>query len=272
MSPPPRRIQVCADDFGFDAAVSQGILDCIAAGRVQAAGCMVLAPDWPRWAPALRELRAQADCGLHFDVNEFSEAAPGRSLSGWILAAYRGGIDAEQARIWVARQLDAFERAMQGAPNYLDGHQHVHQLPVLREAVCAELQRRYGHACALRSTATLHWRGFKPAVIQALGSGALRRLARAAGLRMNRDFAGVYDFGAAPDYARRAQEWLGGPSGLVDGGLLMTHPGRDATPLYPDAIRAARVRERDFWLSDTAAELLRAQAIVPGRCTDWPGA
>lgn len=274
MSPVParstRRIQICADDYGFDAAVSRGVLDCIEAGRLQATSCMVLSPAWPQWAAGLREHRATVDCGLHLDINEFAQQAPGRSLSGWIAAAYLGRIQPQQAHRWVARQLDAFEDAMHAAPDYLDGHQHVHQLPVLRDAVLGELRRRYGRSCALRSTRSRIWRGGKAALIAGLGEGALRRAAHAADLRMNSDFAGVYDFGAEPAYAQRVRGWL---STLEDGGQLMTHPGRvEAPPSRPDGIREARGRELAFWLGPAAADMLASLGISPGRCADWPEA
>ncbi|MBV8468542.1 MAG: ChbG/HpnK family deacetylase [Burkholderiaceae bacterium] len=270
MSSARKRIQICADDFGFDAGVSQGILDCLDAGRVSATSCMVLSPAWPAWAPALRERASHVDAGLHLDVNEFAAELTGqaqRSLSGWIAAAYLGRIAAPDARRWVSVQLDAFEAAWGGAPAYVDGHQHVHQLPVLRQAVVTAVQQRYGQACALRVTTPRRWRGLKAAVIGALGSGALARDCRRAGLPCNIDFAGVYGFESDADFAALVRQWL---HGLPDGGLLMTHPGRaDGVGARPDAIRTARARERDFWLSPQAGELLAELGVQIALCADW---
>ena len=263
-----KRIQICADDYGFDAAVSQAVREGIDSGRLSATSCMVLSPAWPREAAALRERAGMADFGLHFDVNEFADVAPGRSLSGWIAAAYLGRIDAALARTWVARQLDAFEAVMKCPPNYLDGHQHVHQLPVLRSAVLGELGTRYGQRCALRSTRSRVWRGPKAAVIGALGSAALR--SQAQGIPMNTDFAGVYDFGPDANFSALVADWL---AGLPDGGLLMTHPGcAAATETRPDPIRTARVKERAFWLSAEAGELMARLGVQLGLSEDWPTA
>ena len=261
-----KRIQICADDYGFDAAVSLAILEGIDSGRLSATSCMVLSPVWPREAAALRERAGMADFGLHLDVNEFAELAPGRSLSGWIAAAYLGRINGAEARMAVARQLDAFEAALKRPPDYLDGHQHVHQLPVLRTAVLAELSARYGSSCALRSTRSRVWRGPKAAVIAALGSAALRSDAH--GMPMNTDFAGVYDFSPEADIAALVANWL---ASLPDGGLLMTHPAREAaTETRPDPIRAARVKERAFWLSAEAGELMARLGVQLGLSEDWP--
>jgi len=261
-----KRIQICADDYAFDAAISLGILDCIDAGRISATSCMVLSPAWPAWAPALRERKGAADFGLHLDVNEFAGYAQ-RGLSGWIAAAYLGGIQRPQAQAWVNEQLDAFEALMQSPPDYVDGHQHVHQLPVLREALIDALVKRYGRACALRITRPKGWRGLKAQIIGALGAGGLQRLAQRAGLATNADFAGVYGFGPDEDFASLISEAL---SSLPDAGLLMTHPGRmGPTEARADPIRAARVREHAFWLSTEAGELLASQDVQLGLCADW---
>lgn len=261
-----RRIQICADDYGFDRAVSQGILDSIDAGVVSATSCMVLSPAWPHWAPALKERTGLADLGLHLDLNEFAHYAR-RDLKGWIFAAYRGAVPARLARPWVDAQLDAFEKRLGQAPDYVDGHQHLHQLPGIREALLQALRARYGHGCALRITRPRRWRGAKAALIGALGAGGLAAGARAEGLRVNRDFAGVYGFEAQADFAALLQGWL---DSLPDGGLLMCHPGRaGATETRADGIRAARVREHAVLAGGQGRALLQALGILPGRCRDW---
>ena len=261
-----RRIQLCADDYGFDRAISQGILDTLDAGVVTATSCMVLSPAWLHWAPALKERAGLVDLGLHLDLNEFAHHAS-RSLKGWILAAYRGAVPAVLARPWIEAQLDAFEKALGRAPDYVDGHQHLHQLPGIREALVAALRARYGHGCALRITRPRRWRGAKAAVIGALGAGALASQARAEGLRVNRDFAGVYGFEPEADFAALLSGWL---DSLPDGGLMMCHPGRaGATETRADGIRAARVREHAVLAGGQGRALLQALGIRPGRCRDW---
>ena len=230
---------------------------------------MVLSPDWREWSAALRDRVGMADYGLHLDLNEFAPYAPGRDLKAWIAASYLGQLQAAQVRTWVAQQLDAFESCMQMAPAYLDGHQHLHQLPAVRDAVLDSLTQRYGQACALRSTRSRSWRGLKAAVIAGLGEAALRRGARRAGLRMNQDFAGVYAFGPETVLSEFMATCL---ASLPDSGLLMIHPGQAGLGERPDAIRAARVRERAFWLSTEAGELLAVHGVQLGMSEDWPPA
>ena len=255
-------IIVCADDFGMDAAVSAGILDCVDAGRVSATSCMTLSAYWPECAAALRERREYVDCGVHLDLTEFSRPN-GASLARLILACYGGQVNATVAATWVNAQLDAFERVMRVEPCFLDGHQHVHQLPAIRDAVVSVVRHRYGGRCALRSTRATQWRGLKSAVIDRLGAAELSRQAQALGLRMNRDFAGVYDFNPDADFEVLMAGWL---ASLEAGGMVMTHPARPSFELtVTDTIRAARVREHAWWLSGQAGDLLKQLQIKVAR-------
>lgn len=261
-----KRVIVCADDYGFDADVSAGILDCVDAGMVSAVSCMSLSPHWPEQSKAIASRRALADFGLHLDVNEFADYAPQRSLSSWIVAACTRQINAHDARQWVQAQLDAFEVHADMAPRFVDGHQHVHQLPVLRDAVLDAICSRYGTSCALRDCRPRHWRGGKAHLIGWLGARSLSRRARRSGLEQNHDFAGVYDFSESRPYGERVSDWL---ASLDDLGMLMTHPSRLATAaVVLDPIRQARGREYAWWMSDAAKKLLTRMQISVARFED----
>lgn len=258
-----KRVIVCADDYGFDAAVSEGILDCVDVGMVSAVSCMTLSPHWPEQAQAIVSRRQRADFGLHLDVNEFADYAPRRSLTGWIAASYTRKISLKDARNWVDAQLNAFEKSAGFAPRFVDGHQHVHQLPVLRSAVLDAITKRYGTTCALRDCRPRHWRGGKAALIGLLGARSLAGEAKRCGLAQNIDFAGVYNFSNTCAYGERIAKWL---ASLDDLGMLMTHPSRaGSTSGQLDAIRAARQREHAWWLSPAAKILLDRQQVRVAR-------
>lgn len=244
-----KRVTVIADDFGFNAHVSAGILDVLATGRVDGTGCMAAGPAFASHAAALRQAGVQV--GLHLDLNTFV-GWPGLPIGPLAACAYADLLDAAYLRHCVRLQLDAFEQHLHRPPDFIDGHQHVHQLPAVRRALLAELALR-GAAPALRRTRPAHWRGAKAAVIGGLGGRGLERLAAAQGLPMqNTDFAGVYGFDPSQAYAQRVAHWL---AGLDDGGLVMTHPARPGAASAHDTIREARWREHAFWLSGEAQAL-----------------
>src|SRR5678816_751997 len=145
----------------------------------------------------------------------------------------RRHLDAHRVDTEVRAQLDAFEDALGRGPDFVDGHQHVHQLPVVRDALLDELSRRYRSALPwLRSTRAAHgwprpsasaWRdAAKARVVAALGGPGLAKRARLRGFAQNRRLCGVYDFSADEErFLTRLDGWL---EACRTGDLLMCHP------------------------------------------------
>ncbi|HKB55104.1 MAG TPA: ChbG/HpnK family deacetylase, partial [Ramlibacter sp.] len=138
-----RRLAICADDYGLSAGVDDAIAELIAAGRLSALSCLVDGPRFAAGAARLDDLGTRADVGLHLNFTEsFGERAPRFPLSGLIARAYARLLDAGAIRTEIRRQLDAFEDGCGFAPHHVDGHQHVQQLPMIRDALLEELERR----------------------------------------------------------------------------------------------------------------------------------
>ena len=236
--PEPRRIIVCADDFGLSQAACQSILQLGAAGAINATSCAVDGPYVAEHLPALRALRPDLAVGLHLNLTENKVFSGTRPLTGWIAATYlRLRLDRSALRTEIARQLQRFETLFGTPPDFIDGHEHVHQFPVIRDLLLAELQHRGNTHLWLRCTWPQRYRGAKAAVIGLLGAKALRRQLRLRGLRSNSDFAGVYDLVSESGYDTRLRGWL---AGLADGGVLMCHP--ELPGPHTSAARAAEHR------------------------------
>jgi predicted glycoside hydrolase/deacetylase ChbG (UPF0249 family) len=129
----------------------------------------------------------------------------------------------------IRTQLDAFEDVWGAPPDFVDGHQHVHQLPQVREALLAELVHRYGSTQGgglpwLRLTRPPRQGsvGIKQRIIESLGAHGLERRAREQGFRLNGALLGVYGFDQGPQgYAQRLAGWL---AQAREGDVLMMHP------------------------------------------------
>jgi predicted glycoside hydrolase/deacetylase ChbG (UPF0249 family) len=209
-------------------AVNGGILQLARARRLSAVSCLALGSAFGAEAPALRE--TDVDAGLHFDLTESGGGVePSITLGRLIARAYLGRLPPAWVEACLHRQLDTFERLYGTAPAYLDGHQHVHQLPGVLPCVLEVLQRRYGaHKPWLRCTLPRQQPGVgvanrcKAQLIGALGGHALHRAVRVQGWRSNQRFLGVYGLrGGAAHYARLLHAWL---AAARDGDLLMCHP------------------------------------------------
>ncbi len=263
-----RRLAVCADDFGLAPGIGEAVAELAQAGRLTATSCLVNGPLGPREAERLQRLPAEVERGLHFNLTEGTPLSPAlRAVWTELPAVPRLLRDALLWRLplpaiaqeWRA-QWDAFVRATGRVPDFVDGHQHVHHLPGVRDIVLAGVAGA-PHPVAVRNTAHLPGpdSGVKRAVIALSGGRALERTMRSHGVRHNSVLLGAYDFRRA-DYRARVQAWLRAVP--AQGGLLFCHPARTGEP--GDPIGAARVREAAYLRSDGFQDDLRAAGVSLG--------
>ena len=278
MAHPLPCVCLCVDDFGLHAAINDAVLHLLELGRIGATGAMVDGPAWTAGAAALHAQPAgHLDVGLHLDLTEAALASESRAklpLRQLIVASYTRRLDPSWLASEVRRQLDAFERAWQQPPAFVDGHQHVHQLPMVREALLDELLQRYPDPAQrpwLRDTRPALGlsagvaNAFKAAVIAALGRPALRRMATTYGFATNRALSGVYDFqGDGVRYQQLLGAWL---LHARHGDVLMCHPA--TAMVQGDAIAAARCNEYQVLASEWFGGLLEQLPLRIGPLARW---
>jgi len=259
--PPTRPLAVCIDDLGLHAGVNRAAFELAQAGRVSSWSGMVEGPAIAEVAQWLRQHpHDNLEVGLHLNLTEPLPGAWHRPLKALILDSYRRRLDGPQLAAALRRQFDAFEQLFGRAPDFIDGHQHVHQLPGVREALLAELARRPGARPWLRRCAApAHGVGLpgpervKPWIIQTLGCAALSRGARQAGLLQNERLLGVRRFLAgAAGFEALLAAWLD-RAGERD--LLMVHPAAALAGL-DDPLLAARDTEYRVLQSPAFAAML----------------
>ena len=252
---------LCADDYALHPTVDEAVVQLTLAGRLSATSCMTTSPRWTEAAPRLQPLRGRLSVGLHFNLTEsHGGVAAAQPLGSIIRQAYTGAWTTEAMRAMWVQQLDAFEAALGTAPDFIDGHQHVHQLPGFCDAMLHVLQQRYQpHEMPwVRSTAPIGtlWRSPKAAIIALLGGWQTTRRLRKEGVLINQGFGGVYGFDAATpaSYGAQMAQWL--PQ-VQAGSLLMCHPATQA--VVGDAIGQQRPVEFSYLMSDAFGDLLQAQ-------------
>ena len=263
-----KRIVVCGDDFGMNAGIDAGMLRLARLGRLSAISCLTQGPTFAAHGPDLRDL--DLDRGVHLNLTEAlgnAAQAAVMPLPALIARAYAGRLDDTWLDEQLVRQFDAFESVMGRAPDYVDGHQHVHQLPGVLGRLQCLLQRRYGQRAPwLRYTAPGMQEGIplresaKARLIGALGAGAVARVARREGWRTNRRLLGVYDLQGGPRrYAGLLQHWL---NNARDGDLLMCHP---ALPGAGDALARQRAAEYEVLARPELGDWMRLNGVRVAR-------
>lgn len=263
-----RRLTLCADDFGQSRAISHGILQLLENGRLSATSVMSQSPLWPELAPALKGLAGQADIGLHFNLTHpFTAAA--RPLGYWLLRSQLRLLSRAELRGQLLAQIDSFSQHLGRLPDFIDGHQHVHALPVVREALFEAIALRWPGSAKpyLRAPDRLTHpgdSGVKALLLKVLCRGFAAR-AQAQGYVVTPWFAGLYSLTPQAELAELMPLWL---AECVDGSLLMCHPGLPAVDL-DDPIAAVRALEYAYLASAQFVADCRAAQIEIGRfsCT-----
>jgi predicted glycoside hydrolase/deacetylase ChbG (UPF0249 family) len=269
----PIPIVLCADDYAQNQAIDDGILHLLAERRLSAVSCFGNSPRWlQQSAPALREVISTAnvgdavDVGLHFNLTEDfggagadTNASPAPyQLRRLILRSLFTRPDVKLLRQRLHNQLDAFEAGYGQPPAFIDGHQHVHQLPGVRQVLLQVLDSRYpGLPIWVRNTvpASAAWRG-KPVILKLLGGAMTATALRGLGISSNQGFAGVYGFDR-PDYAACFAEWL---QAAKPGMLIMCHPA--AAVGEHDSIAAQRLVEYRFFQSPAFLSMLQGAGVA----------
>lgn len=264
-------IGVCADDFGMSPGINRAVLELAAQNRISALSCLVDGPAARDGAAMLRAELPAVDVGLHLNLTDpFPGATLHFPLPLLIARCYARCMSARAIRDGIRCQLDRFEHLFGCAPHHVDGHQHVHQLPLVRTELLGELARRYPDrrpwVRSCRPPRKLP--AAKPAIIGALGAGAFTRQAKRLGFDANRYLLGVYDFqGSATEYLRRLGNWF---AHAGDGDLLMCHPAAGLGEGEPHGM--ARRGEYSVLAGPQYPRLLAAANLVVARLSRYcPG-
>jgi chitin disaccharide deacetylase len=239
------RAIICADDFAMTEGISASILELAAAGCISATGAMTNRPHWQVWGPRLMAMRERIDIGLHFNLTcaqpltSMPTLAPCNRFPA-LARVMRLGLTSPRARTEIAAelsaQLDAFEEVAGCAPDFIDGHQHVHAMPGIRQIVLPVLAGRYlDRKPYLRDPhdgfLTITRRGveIKKAILISTLAEGFSRQACAWNFATNAGFSGVSGFDPNRDFNQDMAAFLTVP-GVRH--LVMVHPGFIDAELY----------------------------------------
>jgi predicted glycoside hydrolase/deacetylase ChbG (UPF0249 family) len=273
----PRRIWLCADDYGLSDGVNRAIRELIDGGRLNATSVMVVGPAIGRDAvAALQEVAAKSPrcaIGLHATLT-----APFRPLTmhfrptdGGMFLPFpkllRAGLlrrlDPEMIHAELMVQLATFQDLFGRAPDFVDGHQHVQLFPQARDAFLRAVKQAAPEAWVRqggRMQPLAKRLGAPKALVLDVLSSQFRKRAARAGIPFNPAFAGAYDFLAQPDFGALMRGFL---DRLPEGGLVMCHPGFvDETLISLDPLTTQREAEHAFLAGDQFPPLLAANNVT----------
>jgi len=279
MASSPRRIWLCADDYGAAPGVSAAIRELVSRGRINATSVMVAAPHFDSdEAAALAKLNSgekRAALGLHVTLTgplrplstNFAPLRQGRflPLNTMLRLATTRRLQPKPLVDEIAAQLEKFIDVFGQPPDFVDGHQHIHLFPQVRDAFLKVVAGRASEAwvrqCG-RPRRGRRLRDHKALVLDILSLG-FRRRAKKLGIAVNPAFAGSYAFKARVNYTKLFPLFL---SGLPDGGLIMCHPGVvDAELKALDSLTTLREQEFAYFNSDAFLQVLTEHNVALAR-------
>jgi predicted glycoside hydrolase/deacetylase ChbG (UPF0249 family) len=239
------RFVLCADDYGLSPGVSRAIRELLEAGRLTATSCMTVFPEFETDGPLLRPWLGKADIGLHFTLTA------DRPVGAVMRQAYFGCLGQAAVAAELHRQLERFKTVMGGSPDYIDGHQHVHLYPEVREAVVTAARREGAYVRSTREPINLGMTR-RPSPVEAAflswTAGPLECLLWENDVCTNRGFRGVRTFRERVPYRNLFLRMIDGAS---DCSIVMCHPGHtDSVLAERDGITDVREDEFSYFASD----------------------
>jgi chitin disaccharide deacetylase len=278
-------IILCADDYALTEGVSRAVGELAAARRLSATSAIVTTPCWPAMAQRLTVHRGRIAVGLHLNLTLGAPlgAMPHFAPSGMlpkrnaVLArALLGLVTGAEICGEIERQLDAFERHLGFPPDHIDGHEHVHVLPGIRQSLLDLVSRRYSGPKPLLRDPADSWKAIaargraqgKAKAVAALamgfGAGAQRR-----GLPTNAGFSGFSRFDVNEPYGEELERALRQPGPRH---IVMCHPGHpDAELAALDAVVERRRMEYVTLMRDASLveRIWRPARSADGPPVDW---
>ena len=268
---------LCADDYGLDRGITAAILDLASQNRLTAASCMVNSPGWPAAARRLAAVKGKIAVGLHLTFTELMplaampRAAPDGlfpPLGALMRAALLRTLSAREIAAECRRQIDAFTAHAGHPPHYIDGHQHVHCFPVIRQAVL-RAARKLG--CPVRYCGTplaairrKQAQASRAYAVNLLGCGFAAALRRQ-GIPYNRQFFGLHAFDPSRSIGALFNIWL---AAARPGCLINCHPSSGI--FLEDPIAAWRQYEYAWLAGPQCPELFAKRRCRVATLEDWP--
>jgi chitin disaccharide deacetylase len=270
------RLILCADDYALSPAVSRGIVSLLEQKRISATSCMTLSRFWPEEAQKLLPFFDQMDIGLHLTLTDSKplSSMPSIALTGSLPSintlmsrALGRQLNSKEIEREINHQLLVFEEEIGAPPKFVDGHHHIHQLPVIGELLLKVLSERYPHQLpwvriCWENPLTLWRRHVSPAKGLAIGlfGWFLRRKAHRLGVITNTGFGGVHDFTYQESFASVMERTL---AHVCHDTVIMCHPGWvDDALRQSDSLVDGRQKEWDYLHSEDFAALLTQQKII----------
>ncbi len=273
-----KNIILCADDYAQNPAISQGIINLIAENRLSAISCLVNSPYWLEHANWLKPFIGQIDIGLHFNLTlgsplgnmpQLASAGSFPALLQILIRSYLFKIRENEVYAELNRQINQFEKALGKPPDFIDGHQHIQCLPIIRRAILTCYDKRLKtNSVWIRNIRVQNIQqllsnpaAIKKSILYLLGGNIFKKLLTKAHIPHNSTFSGIYNFKTIIPYSELFPQFL---REIDNQGVIMCHPGLVNNDKN-DPILNTRIAEYNYFMSDSFLKECQQQYVKLSR-------
>lgn len=215
-----KQIILCADDFGYNAKINQGVITLLQNNRISATSCMTNMPAFKEGADELRAFQNHADIGLHFNLPY--------SISTLLIKSHLRLLKFDEIYQALETQYKTFVEVLGFTPSHIDGHQHIHHLPIIRDVLVKFINdnqlndKLYVRNVNPHAPASPIGNFIKTQIIIHTGAKQLHKLLHQHQIKHNQSFSGIYTFGQVDNYREKFLSFI---NAIDDNPIIMCHPG-----------------------------------------------
>lgn len=266
-----KSLMICADDFAQNIFISEGITTLVRHNKINALSCLVNSPYWREAYKELYPILPNTFVGLHVNftfgqpLSSLFKKTHGLNFPTLPMLlkncyAKRFALNVLEAEI--ESQLDRFTKDLDTTPDFIDGHQHVLQFPMIRDAFL-NIYQKYRLRALVRSTSNGWYDLFsvtsfpKSQLLFLLGSQRLKNDLNQLNIPTNTSFAGVYAFAHSQRYGHYFRQFL---HMSQHQGMIMCHPGLTSND-RSDPLHKHRINEFNYFQSAAFTHDLTAHSF-----------
>jgi len=269
-------LSICADDFGITSNVNLAILNLVKIKSLTEVSCITLTKNFEFDAIKLKEYKNDISVGLHLTLTDFKPLSGNKFLikknkmfsakdlfSKCVFNKIPDIYFLEEINL----QIEKFKNILGFYPDFIDGHQHIHQFPVIRRCLIKILKEKKLHdkiwirnssenisSILVRKVSIL-----KCLILSMFGNSFKKKLIKE-NIKTNDGFSGIYDFSEKKDYTTLFKKFIIKNS---NNHLIMVHPGFSDQILSDlDSVTKTRDLEYEFFSSNFFFDILRRNNIT----------
>jgi predicted glycoside hydrolase/deacetylase ChbG (UPF0249 family) len=267
---PQKKLSICADDFGITEKVNRVIIKLIEAKRITETSCIVLSDFFFEDAKQLIKYQNNIGIGIHLTLTDFSPLSEIKSLTNngkligitnLLMKSFIQNYSVSEIHKEINLQLDKFEKTLGFRPDFIDGHHHIHQLPLIRNIIINIIKKRYpSNYPWIRNSNENFFRIFKrktsiiKSIFLSVMGKKIKKLAKRNSIKTNNGFSGIYNFSIDQDYGKLFKNFI---NDINSDHLIMVHPGENDEILSNiDSANKSRNLEFNYLISEKFSQVL----------------